>query len=359
MCRLKSGIILKNRVFVPEYDSHTEMLEELGIKDDYLGASKTFVRVELSPADGDVFSDIDTWKLTVDQDITPEWYDEDTYEPQVVEAVKEWAKDHIHIGVDSLKIAAGRNHYIKDCEDVQISDSATVKYICGSATVKYICGSATVENISDSATVKNIYDSATVENICDSATVENICGSATVENICGSATVKYICGSATVENISDSATVKHIYGSATVENISDSATVKNIYDSATVENISDSATVKNISDSATVKYICGSATVKYICDSATVENICGSATVENICDSATVKYICGSATVEKAAGLSVVIGNRRGWNKKDTLILAENATFKDCESKTIYQSGNWKLINVSEQNGVIKKGKTN
>ena len=278
MCRLKSGIILKNRVFVPEYDSHTEMLEELGIKDDYLGASKTFVRVELSPADGDVFSDIDTWKLTVDQDITPEWYDEDTYKPQVVEAVKEWAKDHIHIGVDSLKIAAGRNHYIKDCKDVQISDSATVEYICGSPTVK---------------------------NICDSAMVKYIYGSATVEYICGSATVEYICGSATV---------KHIYGSAAV---------------------------------------------KYIYDSAMVKYIYGSATVENIYGSATVKYICDSATVEKAAGLSVVIGNRRGWNKKDTLILAENATFKDCESKTIYQSGNWKLVNVSEQNGVIRKGKTN
>lgn len=209
---------------MPEYDSHTEMLEELGIKDDYLNASKTFVRVELSPTDGDAFSDIDTWELSVDQDITPEWYDEDTYKPQVVEAVKEWAKDHVHVGIDNLKISAGKNHYIKDCKDVQI---------CGSATVEYICGSATV---------------------------------------------------------------KHIYGSATV---------------------------------------------KYICDSATVENI------------------YGSATVEKAAGLSVVIGNRRGWNKKDTLILAENATFKDCESKTIYQSGNWKLANVSEQNGVIRKGKTN
>ena len=108
MCRLKSGIVLKNRVFVPEYDSHTEMLEELGIKDDYLNASKTFVRVELSSADGDVFSDIDTWKLSVDQDITPEWYDEDTYKPQVVEAVKEWAKDHIHIGVDNLKKQRGK-----------------------------------------------------------------------------------------------------------------------------------------------------------------------------------------------------------------------------------------------------------
>ena len=241
MCQLKSGIILKNRVFVPEYDSHTEMLEELGIKDDYLNASKTFVRVELSPTNGDVFSDIDTWKLTVDQDIIPEWYDEDIYKPQVVEAVKAWAKSHIHIGVDNLKISTGRNHYIKNCKDVQIYGSATVKNICGSATVKYICGSATVEYIYDSATVKNIYDSATVKNICDSATVENIYGS---------------------------------------------ATVKNIY---------------------------------------------------------------GSATVETVKGTAVIIGSEYGWNKKDTLVLTENATFKDCQSKTIYQSGNWKLVSVTEE----------
>ncbi len=236
MCQLKSGIILKNRVFVPEYDSHTEMLEELGIEDNYLGASKTFVRVELSPTDGDVFSDIGTWELRVDQDITPEWYDENTYKPQVVEAVKAWAKDHIHIGVDNLKISTGRNHYIKDCKDVQICGNATVKNIYGNATVKYIYGNATVEYIYDSATVEYIY---------------------------GSATVKYICGNATVKNIYDS------------------ATVKNIYDSATVEN---------------------------------------------------------------AKGMSVIVGSQYGWKKKDTLILAENATFKDCQTKTIYQSGDWTLV---------------
>ena len=241
MCQLKSGIILKNRVFVPEYDSHTEMLGELGIKDDYLNASKTFVRVELSPANGDVFSDIDTWKLTVDQDITPEWYDENIYKPQVVEAVKEWAKTHIHIGVDDLKIATGRNHYIKDCKDVQICNNATVKHIYGNATVECICGNATVE--------------------C-------ICGNATVECIRGSATVK---------------------------------------------------------------------------------RICDNATVKRICDSATVKRICGNATVKTVKGTAVIIGSEYGWNKKDTLVLTENATFKDCQSKTIYQSGNWKLVSVTEE----------
>ena len=229
MCKLKSAIVLKNRIFVPDYDSHTKMLEELGIKDDYLNASKTFVRVELSPQNGDVFSDIDTWGLNVDQDIIPDWFDKETYKPQIADAVKAWAKDRIHIGVDNLEISAGESHYIKDCKNVSIYGSATVGNIGGSATVEYIGGSATVENIYGSATVKNIYDSTTV---------------------------------------------------------------------------------------------------KYIYDSATVENI------------------YGSATVGKAYGSCVIIGSKYGWNKKDTLILAENATFKDQETKTIYQSGDWKLVNV-------------
>ena len=238
MCMLKSGIVLKNKIFVPEYDSHTRMLEELGIKDDYLNASKTFVRVELSPIDGNVFSDIDTWKLRVDQDITPEWYDEDTYKPQVVEAVKKWAKDHVHIDVDNLEISAGEGHYIKGCKNVVICDNATVKYICDNAAVKYIC---------------------------DNATVKHICGNATVE---------------------------HIYGNATV---------------------------------------------KYICDNATVE------------------HIRGNATVEKAKGTSIIVGSSYDWNKKETLILAENATFKDCQTKTIYQSGGSKLVGVENGNKIEKE----
>ena len=153
MCKLKSAIILKDRIFIPEYDSHSEMLNELGITDDYLGASKKFVRAELSPMDGDVFSPVDSWHFTVDQDIVPEWFSEDEYKPKMIEAVKEWAKTHIHIGVNGLKIESGKNHYIKDCKDVEIYGSATVKNICGSATVKNICDSATVKNICGSATV--------------------------------------------------------------------------------------------------------------------------------------------------------------------------------------------------------------
>ena len=266
MCKLKSAIILKDRIFMPDYDSHSKMLEELGITDDYINASKVFVRAELSPGNGDVFSDIDGWEFSVDQDITPEWFDEKYCAERMRNTVKEWAKTHIFIGLNDLKISHGENIFIKDCKNVDIYGSATVKSIYGKATVKSICGSATV---------KSIYGKATVKNICDSATVENICDNATVENICDNATVKYIYGNATVENI---------YGNATVKNI------------------------------------CGKATVKSICDSATVENICDNATV--------------------------ISSPYTKWNNSASLIIADNATFKDCYSRTIYQAGGWEFVEI-------------
>ena len=44
MCQFKSALCLKDRVFVPDYDSHDRMLEELKIPDDFAHASKVFVR---------------------------------------------------------------------------------------------------------------------------------------------------------------------------------------------------------------------------------------------------------------------------------------------------------------------------
>ena len=134
MCKLKSAIALKDRIFMPDYDSHSDMLKELGINDDYLGASKKFVRVELSPKDGDPFSDIDKWGLTVDQDIRPDWFDEEECKEKMIAAVKEWAKDHIFVGVDNIELNTGTNYFVKDCKNVRSCDSASVK-AWGSASV--------------------------------------------------------------------------------------------------------------------------------------------------------------------------------------------------------------------------------
>ena len=167
MCQLKSCLVLKDRVYCPDYDSHQDMLDKLGIKDDYLHASKTFVRVELAPPDGveSLMEPLNRWTLKVDQDVTPEWWDAEADRQRVEEAVEAWRRDHV--------FAEGEH-----------SISAGIVYALGSATVK-ACGSATVKAY-NSATVKAC-GSATV-TACDSATVEAY-NSATVEAY-NSATVK-------------------------------------------------------------------------------------------------------------------------------------------------------------------------
>lgn len=134
MCQLKSCLVLKDRVFCPDYNSHQQMLEELGIEDDYLHASKTFVRVEFTPPDNtkSLIEPLDRWTLEVDQDIVPEWWDEKADRQRVEEAVEIWRKGHVFTESEH-SISTGI---------VYALSSATVEAL-GSATVK-ACNSATV-----------------------------------------------------------------------------------------------------------------------------------------------------------------------------------------------------------------------
>ena len=101
MCQFKSGIILKNKVVVaPIYnDSHSALLNQLRIKDDYENSARKFVRAELVPPDGDRAADLKEWEYIVDQDVAPDWYSEDLgrYEGEFRAAVEEYVKEHIVI----------------------------------------------------------------------------------------------------------------------------------------------------------------------------------------------------------------------------------------------------------------------
>ena len=149
MCQFKSAICLKDRVFVPDYDSHSKMLEELHIEDDFVHASKVFVRVELVPEDDDITSDVDKWELNVDQDVLPDWWDEKDCLPRIKAAVKAWCDIHI---------LRNGTHTVRD----------GIWYACGNATV-VAYGNATVVAYGN-ASVK-AYNSASVEAF-DNASVK-------------------------------------------------------------------------------------------------------------------------------------------------------------------------------------------
>lgn len=117
MCNFKSGIILKNKVVLaPEgNESHSNLLESLGIEDNHINATKTFVRAELIPKNDDKMTDVKEWRYKADQDIVPDWYEKDPerYEKEFREAVEK----HMEDWKKKLKYICG--HYwtsVQDCD---------------------------------------------------------------------------------------------------------------------------------------------------------------------------------------------------------------------------------------------------
>ena len=232
MCKFKSAIILKDSVFIPDYDSYSDMLQELGIKDTEENARRLFVRAELIPKNDDYKSDVSTWEYIVDQDILPDWYVAGYDEKRMRDAVRDWAKNRIHIGIDDLVISSGKWHIIIDCKVKNIYGDVQIRSIQGNSRVDCIYDSAYVEYICGSVHVVFICGSAGVGRICDSAYVDQICGNAHVDQICGNAHVRFICSSAGVGRICDSAGVGRIYDNAHVDHIYDNAHVGCICGSA-------------------------------------------------------------------------------------------------------------------------------
>lgn len=98
MCKMFSGIVTKAGVTLAPFEnqSHSDLLEKMGIEDSRFNAMKKFVRLELVPPNGIITSNIDSYVLKVDQDIVPDWYenDKEKYEQEMRDAVKKMLDDN-------------------------------------------------------------------------------------------------------------------------------------------------------------------------------------------------------------------------------------------------------------------------
>ncbi len=201
MCRMKSMILLKDSVFCPDYDRHSDMLDALKIKDNK--RIPDFVKIEIVPPQDDMSRPVEEWAYEPDQDKFPKWYVREVDEPRCREALKKWAAEHIftdgdHEVQDGLYYALGRS-------TVTARDNSTV-------TAR---GRSTVTAM-DSSTVTAL-DNATVTAV-NSATVA-AWGRSTVTAL-DRATVTAM-GRSTV-TAWDNATVT-AYGSSTVKELHDRA----------------------------------------------------------------------------------------------------------------------------------------
>ncbi len=247
MCGFKSGLILKNRCVIAEgaNDSHSDLLESLGIEDNIENAMRVFVRVELLPPNEEWWTDPDTWKENVDQDILPEWFenDKDRYFDEFRKAVKDWWKEHVRIDEEIEELSSGY-YRLKRCKvknmlkDVKammdnstvqdMSGNSTVQYMSGNSTVQYMRSNSTVQDMSGNSTVQDMWGNSTVQNMLDNSTVQDMRGNSTVQNMLDNSSVQYMWGNSTVQYMWGNSTVQNMLGNSSVQDMWGNSTVQNM-----------------------------------------------------------------------------------------------------------------------------------
>lgn len=130
MCKFKSGLILKDRVFIPDYDSHVDMLEELKIPDNKF--TPNFVKVEFLPPINPKLdpSDYCNWIYKIDQDQLPEWYIDEIDRKRFIEEFKIYAKDNIAINQEITKKSKDYKVYINCTGSLENKTSIELIYNC-------------------------------------------------------------------------------------------------------------------------------------------------------------------------------------------------------------------------------------
>ena len=165
MCMFKSMLLLKDKVFCPNYDSHEDMINETGMEHGPM--RENFVRVEITPPHDDLTVPIDKWEYKVDQDYLPEWYVEEVDKPRCFDALKAWAVKHILVGQDVPEVKQGEFVVLVNCNTgivkgtVQKVWGGTVQKVWG-GTVQEVWG-GTVQKVLDGGTVQKVWGGGTVQ----------------------------------------------------------------------------------------------------------------------------------------------------------------------------------------------------
>ena len=196
MCKFKSAIVLRNGDILhnPYTDSHEDLIQLYKLDDSSEFISR-FVRVEFAPPDDKDLTDVTAYVLKVDEDNTPEWFDEirDSVAERMAEIVRPMIVNEDTDLIIGRAVVLGKINVGRFGSALVINAGYATIHNAGCATIQN-AGFATIQD----AGFATIQDAgfATIQD-AGRATIQDA-GRATIQDA-GCATIQYA-GYATIIN---------------------------------------------------------------------------------------------------------------------------------------------------------------
>jgi hypothetical protein len=195
MCNFKSAIVIKDEqvnrgyrlLMSPWTESHTELCQ-IHKLNDTASAKLYFARVEFSPPSMEQAYLVNTYKLKIDEERCPDWFDEEMKE-RVTEQMTAYIKTIIVDGDVDLLI--GGQFIIAPNANVKCAKVMVINAMCG-GTLTEMCGGTLTKMYG--GTLTNMYG-GTLTKMCG-GTLTNMYGG-TLTEMCGGTLTKMYGGTLT------------------------------------------------------------------------------------------------------------------------------------------------------------------
>jgi len=262
------GIALKNRLHVALGD-HEDMLDGLGITEPPPHRDPIFVRMHLTPRDGDPYSNPADWVYEVMQDILPDWYVADYDRQRMLRAAEKWWQAHVFDGVDGVEIKRDGRYLIRNCRGVRLTGACEV-YELSRSHVAAMTGGATVlsasacdiDFLSDYAVIVILRDGSCVAHLGEFASIKTMEDTARVVLADGNAVIHKMTDQALIDTLAGNAKVRAMYCTATIASMAQQAEIGDMWENSVVGTLADNAVIHFARGESSVATILGQGTVQ-------------------------------------------------------------------------------------------------
>jgi hypothetical protein len=146
MCHFKSAIVLRDLkskggyrlLMSPWTESHSDLELIFKLKE---GVRLNYAKVEFSPPDLSVADKVETYRLKIDEERTPDWFD-----AEMEESVTARMADYIKsiIVKDEMCLLIGGQFILSEGAKVQVAKECVIAAMCG-GTMNEMCGGTLTE----------------------------------------------------------------------------------------------------------------------------------------------------------------------------------------------------------------------
>ncbi len=220
MCQFKSAIVLRDEsakggfklLLSPWTESHSELCTIFKLNDTAT-ARLYFARVEFSPPSMETAHQVETYKLRIDEERTPEWFSDEIRE-LVTLKLAAYIKSIIVTGNVALLI--GGQFILAGSAKIECAKACVITAMLESSNVGLMLESSNVGEMWESSNVGEMWESSKVGEMWESSNVGEMWGSSNVGLMRGSSNVGEMWGSSKVGEMWGASNVGLMRGSSNV-----------------------------------------------------------------------------------------------------------------------------------------------